>query len=573
VIRAGKERLVEISLVGGLLAVFALQAAVHVVHKSPTFDEPTHLSAGYSYLTRWDFRMNVEHPPLIKQIAALPLLLQSVKPVERYPGWRERSEWGFSVWFLMMQSDPERAVNSARLMMLLLGVATGLLVYLCARSLWGKTGALVSLFLFALDPNMIAHGSLVTTDMGFALAVLVYLMALTRALEKGRWRDFALCGGALGLAGAAKYSFATLVPFTVIVLGWDAMCPDAGSDREAAHSRGRLCHVFRARGLWLNLTAEKGRSSVVRTFFGRGLRLGTALGLIGLVGALVLWADYGFETRPYPFFSFVKGARYLSTHMTGGHPTYFNGKCSDAGVWYYFPEVFALKTPVATLLAFLSALILTGTDGPARRRVRPFALFCFLYLAVACTSRIQIGYRHLLPTLPALFIICGALGPALQRTPLPFRIAAVAVFGGWLAISTTRISPNYLTYFNEIAGGPIKGKRFVADSNLDWGQDLKELAVYLARREIDSVYLSYFGRADPAMYGIRFTLLPSYSLNWRETHDIDNRNPPAGVYAISATNLVGQYLMDRDYFAWFRDKTPDAVIGNSIYVYSVRGEN
>ncbi|MGH9764488.1 MAG: hypothetical protein ACREDR_12960, partial [Blastocatellia bacterium] len=136
-----------------------------------------------------------------------------------------------------------------------------------------------------------------------------------------------------------------------------------------------------------------------------------------------------------------------------------------------------------------------------------------------------------------------------------------------------RIYPDYLTYFNEAAGGPSGGSRILADSNLDWGQNLPGLAQYMSREKIDSIKLSYFGSARPEAYGIQnFDPLPSYPYNYAGVESKVNelQNPPPGVYAISVTNLQGVFFRDHDLYGWFRKRKPDAMIGHSIYVYRVK---
>lgn len=538
------------ALAGIFLGIFALQGVAHLLDKSPTFDEPVHLSAGFSYLTRGDYRMNVEHPPLIKHIAALPLLFFDLSPVEAYPGWEERSEWKYSSYFLALQEDPEGLMRLGRFMILSLSCSMGVLVYFFSRALWGGLGALISLFLFCLDPNLIAHSSLVTTDAGFAFFVLLYLATLMWALQKDDIRRWLVCGAALGLAAASKYSAGALVPVTGLVL---LVCAWRNLAVQIPPNPRSLCAPF------------AGGALVLRAF----VRILHLFAVISLVAALVLWGCYGFQWKPYPLAPFVEGLRYLSTHMVGGHPTFLNGEHSNSGFWYYFPEIFLLKTPLPSLLCMGIALAVTLLCPAHRRKIWPLLLFSAVFFFMACFSRIQIGYRHLLPLLPAAFVLCGVLGPALSSISPRSRAALLVVPAVWLALSTGLVAPHYLTYFNELAGGPIRGKRLAVDSNLDWGQDLNGLAEYVKENSIREIYLSYFGRIDPSFYGIPCKLLPSYGLSWRSSYGFDKLNPPPGVYAISATNLMGQYLVDRDTFVWFREREPQAIIGNSIYIYHV----
>ena len=138
-------------------------------------------------------------------------------------------------------------------------------------------------------------------------------------------------------------------------------------------------------------------------------------------------------------------------------------------------------------------------------------------------------------------------------------------------LGTLRIHPHYLAYFNELAGGPDGGWRYLVDSNLDWGQDLPGLRRYLEAHGIQEIYLSWFGSAYPEHYGISYRALPGYPHNQGppEKFAFNPYAPAPGVYAISATNLQGVVFADHDLFAWFRARQPEAKIGHSMFIYTI----
>jgi len=149
-------------------------------------------------------------------------------------------------------------------------------------------------------------------------------------------------------------------------------------------------------------------------------------------------------------------------------------------------------------------------------------------------------------------------------------IGLIAVLCVWQLMTAIRIYPHHLAYFNELVGGPENGYKYLVDSNLDWGQDLKGLKAYLEANGIDQIKLSYFGTADPAYYGISYTCLPSFGI-LRELKcpvepDFENKS---GVFVVSATNLQGVYLDNPHTFDWLKEREPEAVIGHSIFVYRV----
>ncbi|HYM00212.1 MAG TPA: hypothetical protein VEZ90_14765, partial [Blastocatellia bacterium] len=230
-----------------------------------------------------------------------------------------------------------------------------------------------------------------------------------------------------------------------------------------------------------------------------------------------------------------------------------------------------VKTPLPTLILLAGGVIYTARHRDWRQ---PALLLTpvIVYFAFAMTGPFEIGYRHLLPILPFLFVFIGPLAN-IQIEPFKWVKWIVPALIVWLIVGAIRIYPDYLAYFNEAAGGPAGGARILADSNVDWGQDLPGLRDYINRENLDSIYLSYFGSAPPTAYGIKtFQPLPSYPYNYPgvESNVGKLSNPPPGVYAISVTSLQGIFFKDRNLYGWFRARTPDAVIGHTIYVYRIK---
>jgi hypothetical protein len=266
----------------------------------------------------------------------------------------------------------------------------------------------------------------------------------------------------------------------------------------------------------------------------------------------------------YGFLRFVKHSEKRKAFLMGER--------SEDGWWYYFPVTLALKTPVPllVLLAVAVALAVSGRLRSAHDGV--LWLPVGVYLAVAMARSLNIGHRHLLPLYPFFFILAARAVEWLWLAPRPGAArsagrAIAVVLLAWYAAGTLRVHPHYLAYFNELAGGPDQGYRYLVDSNLDWGQDLPGLKAYLDRTGIETVKLSYFGTAEPAYYGIRGERLPGHPLAETTARTVR----PGEVIAVSATNLQGVYL-DADPDAErlmrkLRRLQPLAVIGHSIFVY------
>jgi hypothetical protein len=265
------------------------------------------------------------------------------------------------------------------------------------------------------------------------------------------------------------------------------------------------------------------------------------------------WIRYARDLRLLPE-PYLFGAAHVLSHSRT-HPAFMNGRYSRTGWAVFFPYAAFVKTPLPAIgiAALAAAAVLHRRRRGAKRslgkwlhtkafRTAPLWLFLMIYWAVFLRVHLSIGERHLLPTYPAVFILCGAAGRWIEnRHWLAAAILAAALV--WLGAETMRICPSYLSYFNQAAGGPEEGYRRLVDSSLDWGQDLERLRQWLEDRsggEIrrGSVYLSYFGSGDPESSGIAATLMPCY-LDWREEIDFQLLQP--GTYCISATMLQSVY--------------------------------
>jgi len=534
-----------------LLLTFTL-ALTSAVHKSPTMDEQNHIGRGIAYLGTGDPRLSIEHPPLVNSLSALPVhhLLHPKLPLDE--SW-EGGEWySFADKFLWkVNADADRIVFLARLPIIGLTLALVALVFRWGNELFGGWGAALAAIFCALDPNILAHGRLATTDLGSTFFVFLAAYALWRAVRQPVWSRIVMAGLALGLALSAKMSALAFGPILAFVILLDTL---------------------------LNRPSRRTLKNV--------LMLWIAMGGLGL---FVLWAIYGFQIGPLgdagpiiPAAPYVKGVSAILGALGGGRASYLLGEYSSQGWWYYFPVAFAVKTPVATLLGLVLA------TGLMLRRPCRDDLFIVIpplaYFAISMTTSVNIGFRHLLPILPFLALHIGRIAAAVQigarSSSVPnsrsvFFSRIKPVLGGLLAVaivaSALFIYPDFLAFFNVFGGGPENGWRVLVDSNIDWGQDLKNLKKWMADSGTDYVRLSWFGSAYPEAYGINHELLPSFPHNYGgwESMSFDPQNPLPGTYVISVSNLVGLLFPDHELYGWFRAREPDAKIGYSLFVYRV----
>jgi 4-amino-4-deoxy-L-arabinose transferase-like glycosyltransferase len=472
------------------------------------------------------------------------------------PGW-DAGDLIVAAQHVVVSYRPiEPLVFAARVPTMLVGVLLIALVYRWAADLFGARAGLLALALCAFAPNILAHAGVAATDLGAACALLAAMYTFWRWIRRQRgpsWRDGLIAGVVLGLALGVKTTALMLLP------------------------------VFAALILLARWPGRPLRSYLVQALAGGG------------VAFLVLWALYRFEVGavpgvpfPVPMPSHFLPLFKLQEHMREGHSAFLMGQNYYHGVWTYFPIAFALKTPLLTLLL----LGLTTLGIVSRRLPRPgwraeamLLTFPLVYFGVSLTSGINIGYRHLLPVLPFLFVFVSRVCPG-QRTAgsgrrvaghvsrvmssnrmLPvLRIVCWMLLVSYAAV-TLLLFPWHLAYFNLFAGGPDGGYRYLVDSNLDWGQTWKALRRYLDERNIDEFGLSQYTINDPHAYGLDYTPLPP----WPDAPPVLPRrfDPPPGVYAISTTQLQGVVVADSEMFDYFRRIEPVARIGHAMFVYEV----
>jgi hypothetical protein len=531
------------------------------IQESQTWDEGFHLAAGYVYLKTGDFNLNREHPPLSKLLCALPLLaLNPTLPVDD-PAWKRGDLLQIADLFLYENRvGADRMLLAARSVTIAATLLLGLAMALWARRRFGDPAALAALVLFAFDPNMIAHGHYVTSDLMAAAAVFLSVVTWARWIETRRWRDLALAGVMLGLALTTKFS-AAFLPLPLAALYWF---------RRWQEGRVRLSIGHFAAGVALAGVIAAG---VIAVVYGpatiqslHGPKLGHVINWSSRLGAELGWLGKRLGLHAHPF---LLGLTDVAAHNEGGHEAYLMGAVSQHGWWYYFPVVFALKTPAATLallgVALVVALFAWARAGARRWTLRriPFewvviSLPAIVYFAFAMASRIDIGVRHILPIYPFLFV---ALGAASVRTKWSRRALPLLLLA--LAIESAAICPHYLSFFNLFAGGAANGPKYLVDSNVDWGQDVKNLRSYVDSNHIGKLCICYFGRARLSYYGFdSYEAVPS-------TAEMRNGAKPDCVAAVSATPLEGPYT-GLETFRWLRERQPMAKVGYSIYLYDLR---
>lgn len=572
-----------------LLLSFVGLAVTSLRSKSVTTDEIVYITAGYYHLTTGRFDFNGTNPPLMKVIAALPLLFvrpelpdMAGNPAE----WDEVQQWQYARRFLYSNSvDAEVILTLARLPIVMLGVLLGVLIFVWSRRLYGDRSALLALTLYAFSPNILAHTRLATQDLGLALMFTWALYALWRHSLAPSRKTATWFGIAVGLAVLTKTTALFLMPIAVIFAAIEVFRPgETGIWRDAP-----LVHATES-------TRGKKLLSYAWLFV-----VACVLGLIVLqLGYLFentfqpiaryvhrermltrLHADFeplrtiagGLLAIPVPLPGpFVELLKFQLNRIATGNHMFFAGELSQTGWWYLTPFAFLVKTPIPALC--LAGAALYGFSRRGSRTSAEWLLWigsAFLLALFSYLKSVSVGLRYLLPLFPLLHILASKIA----TWKFEHRLAkpALAVLLTWYVAGTACLHPHYLAYFNELVGGPKNGYHYLVDSHLDWGQDLATLKDYMDEKGIEKIRLAYFGSADARYYGIDYEYLPSVGLappktgHWwyerqRALPELVLDGPPI---AISASLLAGIFYPD--YYKPLQRLKPVAEIGHSILIF------
>ena len=566
-----------------LLLLFAYVADRSIREKSTAYDEIFHLTGGYSYWETNDYRIHPTNGNLIQRFIAAPLLLMNVE----FPSTNQNSWWtpkyhGMKFgdqFFHSVGNDVDAMLRAGRRMVILLGVALGIVVHAWSRQLFGRRGALVSLALFCFSPTILAHGRLATSDLAAALALTLAVWTLWRAMHRLSARYLLASCSSAGLLAVVKFSAPLLVfmaiPMALLRLWRGGALPiEFGPIRLRVTGRGGqmvallLLGVALLLAVWLVVWACYGFRYAAAAPDEKGpARFGTkwdeVMSMENRTAANVITAAKDHRLFPEAYlYGLAHTLKYSEARAT-----YLRGKCSMVGWWYFYPYCFLVKSSLAVLALLLLSVATFVFRGSAaapgghrfrklRRdayRTAPLWILLAVYWTAAIRSNLNLGIRHLLPIYPAVFILCGATGYWFDRNHRfrketgrfganPKICLFILALLGFHVVESLRMHPNYLPYFNQLIGGPKNGHRHLVDHNLDWGQDLPGLARWLKERGYDkpdgpAVYFHNSGTGSPEYYGMRRFALRAFLIN-----SVSPMNPlplSAGIYCVGATTEAG----------------------------------
>jgi 4-amino-4-deoxy-L-arabinose transferase-like glycosyltransferase len=557
-------------IVCGLLAVQILLTVLVVHRESPAFDEGDHMFAGYMMWHSADYGLNPEHPPLVKLLATVPLIGHPLwVPELNRPFFKTNAFFGGRDWLEHNDGNRNQLVFRMRLAAGLLAVAFSLVVFLVARECFGDWAGLAAMALVALDPNVLAHSALVTTDIGVSLFFLASTWCFYRYVKQPTWTRLMVAGVVIGLLLAAKHSGLLLGPMVLLLIGYEAVAAAKGTRLRTA------------------------------------LRLSGASCAMGVLSVLVLWSFYGFRYAARPaglkmgttlaeyseplgprISAIVNGMGHLRllpesyligmvdvARMAAFYPTYIFGKNYAHGVWWYFPSVIVIKTTLGLLgLTLLTILALAMRKLKWGRELVFLLVPALFYLLVAIISNMNIGARHLLPFYGYLFVFAGAGAAALARSSRRWLIVCALLLAGHM-VSSLAAFPNYIPYANEAWGGSANTHKLLSDANVDWAQQLFQVKAWQDRHPGEECWFAYFAFPEfrPETYGIQCHHLPTADTNW--VGGADNIPPVIdGTILLSAGDMSGCEwpAASLNPYDAFQSIKPDETIDHAVMVFRGR---
>jgi hypothetical protein len=548
-----------------LIVVFAAQAHVSAGRKSAILHETLYTYAGYQYLTRGDYRINLDSPPLLKQLAALPLLPLDLDPAV---GPHDRVNPFVDRFFYENRVPADVLLARARLPFLALGLLLGIVIFRWTRELYGPAAGILALWLTAFNPALLGQAGFANHDFGLTCFSVATLYAAWRLAIRPTLPRALVTGIVLGLALATKFSGLLLIPTVMLLVLADAV-------------------------------VRPGEATGVRA---AGRRVAW-LAVVLVVAALTVWADYGFRvgairldlylkmfervapdgiitrlirrlppsvTLPAPLY--VDGAVVQMLHGWIGHINYLFGEVSYRGWWYYYLVTFLYRVPIPLFIVALVRVATWRRAGRMQAWAEVWVLaYAVLTVVLFSLSRTQLGERYVLVVYPLAFVFLGGLwqpgqraaaGAPDDRTMEPatgpgVRVAVGAALlsyaaGAWL------IFPDHLTYFNVLAGGPDAGYRKIIEG-VDLGQDAATLQRFVASRGIEEMKVSCFGCPAAKHLGTAFRPVGC--------------KPRPGWIAVSVRHRVmPRPFLPAGCFDWLADHEPVARLGHSIHVFDIPGK-
>jgi 4-amino-4-deoxy-L-arabinose transferase-like glycosyltransferase len=551
------------AIAGVVLSVHAALLLCSIRQNFLTIDEPYHVMAGISYWQTGEFSEYRVNPPLTKMLTALPVM--AALP---WTSYRELPHHITSHW---------RQISLSRLPGILWSICGALVIFFWGRDLYGEAAGYFGMALWCFDPNILAHASLATPDVPATVVGVAATYAFWKYLKAPSWRKAWLVGILLGLAELTK--------FTLLILY--AIWPALYILRFPGRANRPSPAVLTLQGiliLWLSLCVI----NLGYMFRGTGLFLSDYVLQSRALADTNHWIRHWVGDLPVPLPSdYVNGIAEQRGHFEVGQPSYLGGQWRDSGGWwYYYLYASVVKIPLGTLglLAWALVLSLTGTSGRGSWRDEAVVWLpaAIILMFVSSQTGFSKHFRYALPILPFVIVGTSRVGSFIQRRSR-WAVVAIALLC-WTVGSSLAITPHWLSYFNELAGGPENGHSYLIDSNIDWGQDVFALKQWVDEHpEARPLRGVLFQMVDLAPLGLEFKAPPPGPTRppaELSPEDAARLGPRPGWFILSVSYLRGklgtfagdddtQITINHDSYRYFLEFNPVARVGYSVYIYHI----
>ncbi len=555
-----------------ILSVMFMLTLCASLGDSGTTDEVAHIPSGYSYIEYQDYRLNPEHPPLAKALAGIFMQFAKINDMRIDWSWDGINQWeaGWNILYRAGNSTSQ-VLFWARLPMILLTIGLGIILFLWSKKNWGRKISIVVLSLYAFYPDVLGHGHLVTTDIAAAFGYFITIFAFDNMIKKKSVKAIILAGIAFGIAQLLKFSSFLLFIIMLILILYRAKI-DQKEDESYWES---LWPIFK-QYFWMCII------SIV---------------VVWIVYIPLIWkmppeiehkviemnltddrntllfrnALHLFENNPIlrGIGHYILGVLLVFKRVAGGNATYIMGQLSDKSISWYFPVAWLIKTPLSIIILFiwslLSSLIFRNRHKEDSWTNWLLITPIVIYWAFTLKGSLNIGIRHLMPTVPFVLLFIGKMNKRYfsdRRVTIQGMIISMMIV--LMVVESISYYPQYLAYFNILVPRD-KRHEYLIDSSLDWGQDLYRLRDYINENKIESIKVDYFGGSVPAKF------IPQ-STEWHSSY-----GPTTGWLAVSATYFQSSKLYGpkegKWSYAWLEDHKPERIIGGSILVYNISNED
>jgi Dolichyl-phosphate-mannose-protein mannosyltransferase len=512
------------------LTLFASLAIGSIRNESVTTNEVAHLPAGLSYLQRFDARMNIEHPPLFKIIAALPVFLLRGYINYQDPTWTiangQTTEYLFGAKFFTWNTNHRTLLFAARLPMVVIALLLGLSLYAMARQLAGPWGAALTLTLFATSPFFLANGPLVMNDLLVALFSLWTMWCFASLWQEPNRRNILLFAASLAGGLLAKFSGVFLFPAILLCWVWFRFSrqPVSATDLAPAAPEGFSRERRVIAGMIL--------AGVVVFLFYLGIFHRSApLAILKDEGrdiqwdggrVVLLWRSISIMTKHpalqrilLPLWLYVGGLAFVIGY--GNRPMYFLGRWHPHGVWYYFPVISFFKLAPGMVLLFVLLAVLATANFLRQRgkglsivpnskqlHLRALLVTLGVFALIAMASNLNVGVRHFSVPITVAVVLCALLIPLTKGVSTakarPILFAAIVAMAASSMLTAFLTYPHYLAYYNVFRLHTPK-QEIAINSNTSLGQSMEELAAFFAEHHVSSPYVDKRVTAvDPGVY-------------------------------------------------------------------------